>query len=145
MLWWYYGSCWTHYWRKYEDGYEDAPKGHKHKVGDEVQVHFGAGLDGGKSGKISSLYKNHTGSTWAKGSGNDGEFDVPTSYLRTKKRISEALQEICEMKKAREEYTRKGYFDNETDKKHIEKVYNAGFTLKDNNRGGKNVIEWERR
>ena len=70
---------------KYEDEYTDAPSGHKHKVGDDVQVHFGAGLDGGKSGKIASLYKNHNGHTWAKGSGDSGEFDVPTSYLRVRK------------------------------------------------------------
>ena len=76
----------------YEKGYEAAPKGHKHKVGDEVQVSFGAGLSSGKSGKISSLYKSHTGSTWAKGTGADGEFDVPTPYLRTKKKeVAEAL------------------------------------------------------
>lgn len=81
---------------KYENGYEDAPKGHRHKVGDEVQVHFGAGLDGGKSGKISSLYKNHNGHTWAKGEGADGAFDVPTSYLRTKKKVGteECLESI---------------------------------------------------
>ena len=60
-------------------------------------------------------------------------------------RVREALEEISEMKKAQEEYKRKGYFDNEADKKHIDKVYNAGFTLKDNGRGGKHVIEWERR
>lgn len=61
------------------------------------------------------------------------------------KKVNETLEEISEMKKAREEYKRKGYFDSETDKKHIDKVYNAGFTLKDNGRGGKHVIEWERR
>lgn len=83
---------------KYEDGYEEAPSGHKHKIGDDVQVHFGAGLDGGKSGKISSLYKNHNGHTWAKGTGNDGDFDVPTSYLRTKKKVSESLyNEIADL------------------------------------------------
>ena len=70
-----------------------------------------------------------------------GDRDGAVYYARVK----EALEEISEMKKAREEYKRKGYFDSETDKKHIDKVYNAGFTLKDNGRGGKHVIEWERR
>ena len=78
---------------RYENGYTEAPKGHKHKVGDEVQVHFGAGLDGGKSGKINSLYKNHNGNTWAKGSGADGDFDVPTSYLRTRKVSQDSVKE----------------------------------------------------
>ena len=78
---------------RYENGYTEAPKGHKHKVGDEVQVYFGAGLDGGKSGKINSLYKNHNGNTWAKGSGADGDFDVPTSYLRTRKVSQDSVKE----------------------------------------------------
>ena len=57
--------------------------------------------------------------------------------------VAEAI--INEMKKAKAEYDSKGYFDNEKDKKHINKVYKAGFTLKDTGRGTKNVIEWERR
>ena len=59
--------------------------------------------------------------------------------------IAENFIELNEMKKAKAEYDRKGFFDNETDKKHIDKVYNAGFTLKDTGRGTKNVIEWERK
>ena len=59
-------------------------------------------------------------------------------------KVFEAFQEIWEMRKAKAEYDSKGYFDTEADKKHIDKVYNAGFTLKDTGNGTKRVIEWER-
>lgn len=48
------------------------------------------------------------------------------------------------LSKAREEYTRKGYFDTEFDGVHIAVVRDAGYTLKEvKHRDVVYVIEWE--